>query len=170
MQKIVTPSGMVATFEGSAVRELSAHDSARHRLPVTVQLRGNVPREQLALWDAFNALDVMIVTSQMAAEIRAFSDRDWPLRPARVFCQGAQLNKDFVVLIIDVHSPISVLRATEADWAPDAAYPVQPEACLEHGVALDKELLFPVLSDDLIDHLRRAGFAFEARRYPVSQT
>ena len=170
MQKLVTPSGMVATFEGSAVYELSAHDPERHRLPVTVQIRGNVPRQQLTRWDAFNALDLMIVTSQMAAEIRAFSDRDWPLRRARVFCQGVQLDKDFVVLIIDVHAPIGVLRATEADWTPDAAYPVRPEARLEHDVALDKELLFPVLSDELVDHLRRAGFAFEARRYPVSRT
>ena len=62
------------------------------------------------------------------------------------------------------------MRATEADWTPDAAYPVRQDVRLDHYVALDKELLFPVLSDALVDHLRQAGFTFETRRYPLAET
>ncbi len=169
MQKFVNPDGIVAHFEGPAVSELARHDPARHRLPVKVTLRGKQSPEDVEQVDAFNALDFFILSTEMADEIDRMTKRPWPRRRAIVQNNNQKLAKDYCVLIIDHIAKIGVLTAAEADWTPDARYPVIPDALNGKHLALDAELKFPVVSEELILHLENSGFNFYTNSYPVKE-
>ncbi len=169
MQKFVNPDGIVAHFEGPAVSELARHDPARHRLPVKVTLRGKKGIEDVENVDAFNVLDFFILTTKMADAIDSFTKRQWPRRRAFVYDNNQRLGQEYCVLVLDRIKKVGVLTATEADWTPDANYPVMSNALVEDHLALDAELKFPVVSDQLVAHLKDTGFNFYARSYPVKK-
>ncbi len=167
MQKFVNPEGLIAHFEGGAVSELGRHDPKRHKLPVKLTLRGQTTSDDLKAIDAFNALDFFIVSADLADAIDTFTNSQWPRRRAFLFLNGQKLDRDYVVLILNRMVKVGAFKATEADWTPDASYPVVPGALGDFDMALDEELKFPVLSDQLVDALNAKGYSFSSRAYPV---
>jgi hypothetical protein len=166
VQKFVNPKGLIGFFEGSAVEELANTGGNPHRLPVKVQLQGNPRGIDPAQHDAFNVLDFFILSDELCDFIDRVTNRSWPRRRAFVFWNGRQLDRAFSVLLVDISKSLGVLKATAADWTPDARYPVKVDALGLDDMALDAELKFPVISNALVDAILSEGFKAQTVEYP----
>ncbi|MEO1483367.1 MAG: hypothetical protein AAFU77_14765 [Myxococcota bacterium] len=147
--------------------ELAVHDPTRHQLPVKVTLRGKHRIDDVEKVHAFNSLDFFILSNDMADAVDEFTQCRWPRRRAVVHYNNRKLRAEYCVLVIDRLQKVGTLTAAEADWTPDASYPVAPNALGVGHLALDEELKFPIISDTLVAYLIDAGFHFFTKAYPV---
>lgn len=170
MQKFINPNGLIGIFEGSAVQELDGNDPTSFKLPVKIWLKGDPKGADLNQVDAFNILDFFVFSQDMFDFIDKLTGQSWPRRKATVFWQGERLEKDYAAIIIQNYQEIGILKANEADWQPDARYPVRHDVVIQNGIALDQELKFPVVDDDLIADLKDANLTFWTTRYPSSES
>lgn len=164
MYKIINPPKVRLVFEGKGVSSLF---SKKKTLPILINvIVDNKDLKDVAAIDGFNILDIQIVSEKIKSILnRNINESEVDFIPVKLIHNGAFINQKYYALDIKKYINIGCLSATNADWMPDAQYPVK-NIEVDNLIFLDKELKFPIFSEKMVREINSKNLNITFFKYP----